>query len=82
MVQEPDEPCGKLTRSPHGLLQERAPRDELYPWRALVLRVLFNRTSKAQVRGMYERLFEAFPTPEAIVSAGTELESILIPLGL
>ena len=61
-------------------MQERVARDEFYGWRVLVCCALLNRTGRAQVRPMFERLFEACPVPLAMLTA--DLEELLKPLGL
>lgn len=63
-------------------MQERVPRDDVYPWRVLVLCALLNRTGRRQVRPMFERFFATFQSPEALAAAGPSLEKLLSPLGL
>lgn len=61
-------------------MQERVLRDEHFPWRVLVCCALLNRTGRAQVRPMFERLFEVCRTPESVATA--DLGTLLRPLGL
>ena len=62
------------------LLQEIY-RDD--PWKMLVGCVLLNRTTRRQVDGVRDELFEKWPTPEAMAAAELEeLSSVLRPLGL
>lgn len=63
-------------------MQERLPRDRLYPWRVLVACALLNRTGRGQVRPMFEALFDRWPTPQEMAAAGGGLELALRPLGL
>jgi len=68
--------------SPHELLQERVPRDELYPWRVIVLCSLLNKTPKESVARIMGGLFERWPTPRAMRNSGPDLETLFRPLGL
>jgi hypothetical protein len=73
---------GRRLASPHGLVQERVPRDGLYPWRVLVLCCLLNRTQRERVRAVTGEVFRRWPTPGAMYTAGPELERFMRPLGL
>ena len=55
-------------------------RDEHYPWCVLVCCALLNRTGRAQVRPMFEALFDACRTP--LDAARVDLAALLRPLGL
>lgn len=72
------------TISPYNLIQEWVKHDDhYYPWRVLVTCVLLNKTNGRQVRPIFARLFEEYPTPDSIINAWREnLVAILRPLGL
>ena len=56
-------------------------RDE--PWKVLVVCVLLNRTTRAQVDRVVDDLFLEYPTPEHLATARVhELASLLYPLGM
>ena len=66
-------------RSPIGMMQE-----DMWPdtWRILVTCILHNQTRRKQVDGVYERMYERYPTPEAMAAAEqTELAEIIQSLG-
>ena len=66
-------------RSPIGMLQEDMWED---PWKVLVVCCLHNQTSRKQVDKVYQKLFEAAPTHQAMASINPEvLSEILKPLG-
>lgn len=62
------------------LLQERYRED---PWKMLVCCMLLNQTTRRQVDGVLDELFERWPDSVAMAHADPkELENVLRPLGL
>lgn len=69
----------QLPRSPIGMMQE-----DMWPdvWRILVTCILHNQTRRKQVDGVYQQMYDRYPTPEAMAAAEqTELAEIIQPLG-
>lgn len=58
-------------------------RDESDPFRVLVAEVLLQRSRGTTVTAVYRRLFDRWPSPEALAQAEVpEIEDVIRPLGL
>ncbi len=73
--------AGVVLCSPFGMVQERVPKNELYPWRIIVVAALMNRTHARQVRPILKPLFMTYPKPRDMSVASAELEKLIKPLG-
>lgn len=58
-------------------------RYEMDPFRILVAEVLLQRSRGTTVAGVYEQLFQRWPSPESLAAAEvSEIEDVIRPLGL
>ena len=66
-------------RSPYPMMQE-----DMWPdvWRILVACILHNQTRRKQVDGVYEKMYDCYPTAQSMAAAEqSDLASIIQPLG-
>lgn len=70
------------TISPYRCIQELVERDELYPWRVMVVCKLLNQTHGRQVRPMIHDFFLLWPTPRKLLDeVDGSIEAFIRPLG-